>query len=488
MRVLILMAAGALLFSSTNAAESFLELRGDGSKIIFGAHDKHVAHLHATCPHAETTATYTWINPSSAFNGGAVNVGLGNVAPTCGHVADLSEPCAGGSGTVPPAFWCRWVSTTGASDHVVGPIHATRAFDEVGGVKLSMQVSAACPTPNVEGVFNLTMHHFASPGSAGSTELPYRGLPGANVVTVVLSPAMPPAVPPVPLLPPSAPPPYTGTDCHAIKQAYPDAGSDQYDITPSSDVGTIPVWCDMDADPDVNGKGYGYTVVMRVGYGGHGGTNCNSITCSVDHTGYFTAGAMGTQYTHNGASRASTVIDTTMTNHEFIGAMPSPPGHVQKLTDTVIDAIVDLRRGNAPNGHRFKWYTRGDTSNDVGADTGPHGYVYWHIGASQTFQFTSAMTQQCSRHPDNADDWSPYYTPNQDPTHFDQGLTTRSHGDSATNDIRCTVYSDDCGQAQGFDCSDNSDWAGAKYSTSYYDFCGRGESCDENRNVVLLLG
>ena len=496
----------ALLAASSSA--SFIELQGADSEIVFhGRDDGHRATLTASCPDASKAATFTWVSPRLGGIGGLYKVGLGNVAMSCAHVADLREPCVADSGGIPPTFYCQWTNAAGTSA-AVGPVVAHRELDTWEGVKVAVRVTAMCPGPPESLVtgqpgfaaggsgapVTLSMAHFAAPGDAQSAEVAFKGVAAHDVVLFFEAspPSPPPPSPPPPVSPPPASPPPTGLDCRDIKLNHPATLSGEYEINPTGS-DPVRVWCDMDTD-----SAHGYTVIARFARSGCctedpwstsssscvGG--CTSPSSSVN---YFTTSAIGIDPI---GPNANMVINNDQSNSDFGAALGS--GALRKMDDIAITALIDLRRStdltSAYAGHRIKWYTRGEASNEVGG-SGLTGWTYFRLHSSQTsFTFQGTMEQHCTRQLDSG--WTTNYkSAGASP---DQGLTGRSTDDppAAGGNIRC-YYTKACNDEtpnpnRNAGCTDNSQFMTFRHSTNYHDICGRRHKCSATRHVVMLIG
>jgi len=243
--------------------------------------------------------------------------------------------------------------------------------------------------------------------------------------------------------------------CSSYKAADSYAPSGTYSINPSG-VAPFQVHCDMETD-----GGRGYAVVWRIGQGGC--SNCAAGSNS-NAQKYFSTDELG----------GSSIIDNTVSNSAF-------GNNVAKLSDSQIDAIVQTL---GADNHQFLWYTRGETTNTVGTGSRSRvGYAWIKLAAGVTYTSTGMMSQSCKGRDDT--EWDTFYLPTTD-----AGLTLRAHYfQSSSSFFRCYYDGRNCGGTGGCTAQggDNGFFVG-RHSTSYYDFCGRGDSCDSGTNVVVLLG
>jgi hypothetical protein len=184
------------------------------------------------------------------------------------------------------------------------------------------------------------------------------------------------------------------------------------------------------------------------------------------------------------------VINNDQSNSDFDAALGS--NALRKMDDATITALIDLRRStdltSAYAGHRIKWYTRGEASNEVGG-SGLTGWTYFRLHSSQTtFDFTGTMEQHCTRELNSG--WTTNYKPTSD-----YGLAGRSSGDSPASgdgNIRC-YYTKACHDAtpnpnRNTGCTDDDEFLTFRHSTNYHDVCGRRHKCSATRHVVMLIG
>jgi len=132
------------------------------------------------------------------------------VGLTCANAA-IDEPCVANEPSYPALFDCMWSGEAGGPMARTGPVVANiTEHTSPSGVLLGVQPYVRCPLPSYEELarisgyagnvdatavsVNVTLSHY------GPVHIPFRGIPGGNLVTVR-------GLPTPPISPPSAPPP-----------------------------------------------------------------------------------------------------------------------------------------------------------------------------------------------------------------------------------------------------------------------------------------
>lgn len=141
---------------------------------------------------------------------GSATLSLHNVGLTCANAA-IDEPCVANEPSYPALFDCMWSGEAGGPMARTGPVVANiTEHTSPSGVLLGVQPYVRCPLPSYEELVrisgyagnvdatavsvNVTLSHY------GPVQIPFRGIPGGNLVTVR-------GLPTPPVSPPSAPPP-----------------------------------------------------------------------------------------------------------------------------------------------------------------------------------------------------------------------------------------------------------------------------------------
>ena len=226
-----------------------LELRGSQSQIEFakGSISEKVV-LSATCGLGQ--ASFKVMTPASVdATQSNVTAYLHSVVPSCAD-ASIDVPCVANFPAYPPLFSCSWTGELPGSVEVPKVTAQLEVHYHSDGLVLGAQAYILCQLPTYsqlvgigyggEGQFplNLTVHHGLG---AGRVELPYQGVPGGEVLTIVGLPKPPSAPPPSPT-PPSPPPPGSptfGLDMSALSE--PPAGPWQLVMNvDTSDGGKLP--------------------------------------------------------------------------------------------------------------------------------------------------------------------------------------------------------------------------------------------------------
>jgi hypothetical protein len=101
----------------------------------------------------------------------------------------------------------------------------------------------------------------------------------------------------------------------------------------------------------------------------------------------------------------------------------------------------------------------------------------------QTYSTTGTLEQSCRGKDDPV--WDDWYLPTTD-----VGLTLRAHHyQSSSQYYRCYYDGRACGNEAG--CTANGNDNGyfvTRHSSSYYDICGRSDTCDAGTHVVIMFG
>lgn len=186
---------------SSAVGAATLELSGSDSSIYMNN-----AVLRASCGE---TASVSWMGPLGAdvMSGDSVTVEFNGVAISCVGRNIATEPCARHSVLIPPLFFCVW---SGSLGHHAGPAQAAQRTQVTdGGIHIDWAVHINCTWPEhnvLADLFPATMTmstanlslsvRYVDPDTAAAT-IPFKGLPGGDVVPFILSAPPPPPLPPV---------------------------------------------------------------------------------------------------------------------------------------------------------------------------------------------------------------------------------------------------------------------------------------------------